>query len=155
MTIVVQVEAADSPVAAALIQALSWEMGALYGDDGTGNFSPSDVAVPRATFLVAYLDGIPAGCGALRPMEGGEVAEIKRMYTDPSMRRRGVSSAILRELEEAAHHFEYLSIILETGRAQPDAIALYRRFGYQEIDCYGEYAGDPDSICFEKVLRNA
>ncbi len=104
---------------------------------------------------MAYVDGKPAGCGALRPVDGGSVAEIKRMYTEPSLRRRGVSSSILRELEAAARRFGYGSIILETGVAQPEAIALYSRFAYQQIDCYGEYAGDPDSVCFEKVLAES
>lgn len=43
-------------------------------------------------------------------------------------------------------------MILETGTRQPEAIRLYETEGYQSIDCYGEYAGDPLSVCFEKRL---
>jgi GNAT superfamily N-acetyltransferase len=57
--------------------------------------SVDEVTPPRGVFLIAYLDGQPVGCGALRslPPTGARVAEIKRMYTAPAARRRGVSRA--------------------------------------------------------------
>ena len=52
------------------------------GQDGTGGFALADLEVPRAVFVVAYADGEPVGCGALRPYED-DIAEVKRMYTVP------------------------------------------------------------------------
>lgn len=44
---------------------------------------------------------------------------------------------------------------LETGRAQPEAIALYTKFGYKHIDPFGEYVNCPSSVCMEKELSSA
>ena len=55
-------------------------------------------------------------------------------------------------LESAAREHGYLTLRLETGTRQPEAIGLYRSAGYGEIPCFGEYADDQFSVCFEKRL---
>lgn len=144
-------ESASSPEAQSLIDRLSRELADRYGDDGTGDFSPRDVENPRAGFLVARCNGVAIGCGALRPLSE-TVVELKRLYVDPSHRRRGISRRILAALEERARQLGYVSVRLETGTCQPEAIALYEATGYHRIPCYGYYANDPRSICFEKFL---
>jgi GNAT superfamily N-acetyltransferase len=113
-----------------------------------------EVSPPHGVFLVAYLDGLPVGCGALRPLPaaGPHVAEIKRMYTLPSARRRGVSRAVLRRLESEAVRLGYLQLHLETGLRQPEAIALYETSGYHRIPNYGMYAASELSACFAKAV---
>lgn len=101
--------------------------------------------------LVAYADGVPAGCGAIRAWEPGYM-EVKRMYTRPAMRGRGIASAILAELEKWAAELGCHSCVLETGNRQPEAIALYKKSGYRQIPNYGKYAGVDNSLCFEKKL---
>src|SRR3546814_9790787 len=65
--------------------------------------TPEQTRRPLGAFLVARIDGEPAGCGALKPLgDGTATGEIKRMYTVPDARRRGVSRAILLRLEEIA-----------------------------------------------------
>jgi GNAT superfamily N-acetyltransferase len=113
---------------------------------------PADFVPPAGMFVVARLDGRALGCGGVRPHEG-TIAEIKRMYVDPPARRRGVARRILVRLEDAAREFGYRSVRLETGRKQPEAIALYESAGYEHIESYGEFKGDPLSVCFEKSLR--
>ena len=111
----------------------------------------SDAKVRAMTFCVAYLDGRPAGCGALRPLDG-EVAELKRFFVSPAFRRRGVASAVLGFLEGEARRQGFSRIKLETGWKLPEAIALYKRFGYQDAAPYGEYIGSVQSYCMEKEL---
>jgi hypothetical protein len=41
----------------------------------------------------------------------------------------------------------------ETGTYLPAAISLYRSCGYPPIGVYGEYVGNPFSVCFEKHLE--
>lgn len=108
---------------------------------------------PAGLFVVARLDGRALGCGGVRPHEG-TTAEIKRMYVDPPARRRGVARQILARLEDAAREFGYRSVRLETGKKQPEAIALYESAGYGHIASYGEFKGDPLSVCFEKSLHD-
>jgi ribosomal protein S18 acetylase RimI-like enzyme len=103
-------------------------------------------------FLVARDDaGAAVGCGGLRAIEPGLV-EIKRMYVPPERRGTGVAPTLLAALEEAARAHGARRVVLETGPGQPEAIALYRRYGYCEIPCYGAYSGAPLSLCFERVL---
>jgi GNAT superfamily N-acetyltransferase len=142
-----------SPEAAALIGALSRELAERYdfSDDGAGNFKPEDAAVPRSLFLVGFLEGRPVACGAFRPMDDG-AAEIKRMFVLPALRGRGLSKILLAELEHRATQMGYEIARLETGTRQPEAIALYAGVGYRRIANYGIYAGNAESVCFEKVL---
>lgn len=163
-TLAVRPEPYGSPVAQRLSTELMADIDERYaGDPDPGgtpelvsqwDVRPEQVAPPGGTFLVAWLDGRPAGCGALRALVTGEpgVCEIKRMYTVPSARRRGVSRAILTALEAAARDLGYGRIQLETGVRQPEAIALYESQGWHRIEPYGQYAVDPLSVCFAKDL---
>ena len=144
------------PEAATLIARLSAELAALYPEDtsaGAGDFNPTDLAGPESSFLIAWLDGQPVGCGALRPMEPG-VAEVKRMYVEPAARGRGLSRRLLAELERAAAGMGYTTVRLETGLRQLAAIHLYDTAGYHRIENYGLYVGNPQSACFEKALAS-
>jgi putative acetyltransferase len=149
-----RVEQADPtlPVCQQLMSELSGELGALYGDDGVGNFSIAQVTVPRSAFVVAWLDEEAVGCGAIRPMADERVAEVKRMYVRPQMRGKGISRRVLLMLEALARDFDYTTLRLETGLRQPQAMGLYESEGYIRIPCFGDYALDPLSVCYEKVL---
>lgn len=143
------------PDALALVAALSAELAPRYGDDGSGAFTPSDVQVPRAAFVVARLGERPVGCGALRPFGYGgavETAEVKRMFVSSDVRGRGVAGAVLARLENEARAFGYRQLVLETGTLQMEAIRLYERAGYERIPCYGQYVGNPRSVCFGRDL---
>lgn len=117
--------------------------------------TPELVAHPLGTFLVARIGDEPVGCGALKPFpDASATAEVKRMYTAPSARRRGISRAILERLEEVAHQLGYRHLQLETGAAQPEAVALYESHGWYRIPPYGRYKDSPSSICFAKDLHH-
>ena len=62
---------------------------------------------------------------------------------------------MLAALEQAARGFDYQRVILETGHPQAAAVKLYKTSGYDVIDNYAPYIGDPDSICFEKNLTSS
>ena len=92
------------------------------------------------------------GCGVIKVMDG-QVMEVKRMFVLREMRGRGLASSVLTELETWALELGFRSCRLETGKRQPEAIALYERKGYQRISNYGQYADVMNSICFEKRLK--
>jgi len=102
--------------------------------------------------VVAYKVGKPAGCGAMKELSEG-VMEIKRMYTPPYCRGEGIATKILTELEIWARELLYQKCMLETGKRQPEAIALYKKNGYKIIPNYGQYAGIENSVCFEKIIK--
>lgn len=78
--------------------------------------------------------------------------EVKRMFTLPEYRGNGFAVIILEELEKWAKESEYEKTVLETGKLQLEAVALYKKCGYEIIPNYGQYIGVENSICFEKSL---
>lgn len=102
--------------------------------------------------VVSYDKDQAVGCGAFKRHDESTV-EIKRMYTRPEVRGKGIASKILNELETWAKQEHYEMAILETGIRQPEAIALYHKCGYIQIPNYGQYEGVKNSLCFQKQLK--
>ena len=98
-----------------------------------------------------YEDDVPVACGAIREFSQ-DAMEVKRMFTLPASRGKGFAIKILSELEKWARELKYKKCVLETGKRQPEAIALYHKAGYKIISNYGKYAGIENSVCFEKEL---
>ena len=101
--------------------------------------------------VVAYLNGQPVSCGAFKPYMPG-IAEIKRMYSVPESRGKGIATGVLAELELWARESGLEKCILETGKRQPEAIKLYEKNGYTRIANFGQYMGVENSVCFEKTI---
>jgi putative acetyltransferase len=141
------------PESLALITRLNQELAARYPEPGANHFrlDVDEVAPGRGAFLIARLDGAPAGCGAVRLLDPS-TAELKRMFTVPSARGRGVGRAVLAALEGEARLLGVKRLVLETGVRQEEAIALYESHGFSHIPLYGEYVTSPLSLCMEKLL---
>lgn len=101
--------------------------------------------------LVAYQNDKAIGCGAIKKMDE-QTMEVKRMYVPPKLRGNGIASQILKELETWSKELGYKKCILETGKMQPEAIALYHKNHYKIITNYGQYQGIENSVCFAKEL---
>lgn len=105
----------------------------------------------NVTFVAAFMDGKPVGCGAVKRMPGG-YGEIKRMYVEPGARGRGAGRALVRALESELRASGIDIARLETGTRQPEALALYERCGYARRPPFGDYPDDPLSVFYEKRL---
>ncbi len=101
--------------------------------------------------IVAYENDKAVACGAIKA-HGTDAMEVKRMYTLPAYRGKGIATKILTALELWAAELAYKKCVLETGKRQPEAIQLYEKNGYQRIPNYGQYIGIENSVCFEKVI---
>lgn len=138
----------DNPDFRSLVTRLDSELAARDGEDHA--FYNQFNGVEALDRVVVLYDGaLAAGCGALKPF-GENAVEIKRMYTLPSHRGRGVASRVLNFLEAWAREDGFSRVVLETGKRQPEAIALYEKHGYVRIPNYPPYAGVGNSVCFEK-----
>jgi len=104
--------------------------------------------------VVAYENDSPIGCGAIKEYSANTL-EIKRMYTMPEWRGKGIATKILAELELWALELSFEKCILETGKRQPEAIGLYKKNGYKIIPNYGQYSEIENSLCFEKEINKA
>jgi GNAT superfamily N-acetyltransferase/SAM-dependent methyltransferase len=151
--LVIEPSSLDSADARALIGELNRQLDDDYPEPGANHFrlDAGEVAPGRGVFLIARLGGEAVGCGAVRALDDG-VAEIKRMYTRPAARGKGVARALLAALEVQARSLGATRLVLETGERQRAAVALYVRAGFEEIPPFGEYVDSPLSVCYGKPL---
>ena len=134
----------------ALVEQLDSELAIRDGDDHAfyDQFNKIDM-IKYA--VVLYDNGEAIACGSIKEFDNATV-EVKRMYTIPKERGKGVASMVLNKLEEWAKDLSYQRCILETGINQPEAIALYNKCGYSRIENYGQYKDVESSFCFEKKI---
>jgi putative acetyltransferase len=140
----------ENPDFVALVALLDADLRVRDGEDHA--FYAQFNAIARLQHVVvAYESGIPVGCGAFKPFDA-QAVEIKRMYVLPENRGKGIAQQVLKTLEAWAAELQYQSCVLETGKMQPEAIALYHRCGYSVIPNYGQYVGIDNSVCFSKSI---
>ncbi|MDQ1630398.1 MAG: hypothetical protein QOC80_370 [Frankiaceae bacterium] len=76
----------------------------------------------------------------------GPIAELKRMYVRPAVRRRGLAKTLLTAAEATARELGYEHLWLETGLRQPAAVDLYRAAGYTPVARFGQFAHESESV---------
>jgi len=140
------------PDAAKLIAEVQQEYVSRYGGEDDTPVDPAEFAPPAGLFVVGYFGDVPVACGGWRAHDTPEPyfadgdAEVKRMYVVASARGRGFARLVLAELERTAAERGRLRMVLETGTAQPEAIALYTSAGYAPIPKFGQYR------CYGRML---
>jgi GNAT superfamily N-acetyltransferase len=139
--------------AMALLREASSEARARYPElfDASDGPATNDPLPLRGAYVVAYVDGCALACGALRPRDDA-TAELRRMYVLRAHRREGLASAVLAHLIGDACRLGYSRLVLETGYRQLAAMRLYEAHGFRRIPPFGEYVGDPTSVCYERIL---
>lgn len=135
----------------ALVKLLDAELAELDGDEHAF-YAQLNKTHNLKQVIVAYENDKPIACGAIREYSP-RITEVKRMYTLPEWRGKGVATKILADLEKWASELSYQKCILETGKRQPDAITLYKKNGYKVIPSYGKYLKMENSVCFEKEIN--
>jgi putative acetyltransferase len=141
----------DHPDFRQLIELLDQDLWARYPDT-QHLFHGFNIVKLDVKVVVAYDGETAVGCGCFRETVYRDTVEIKRMFVHEDARRKGVAKLILGELERWALEEGFNRAILETGIKQPEAIALYKRIGYEQIDNYEPYVGSEDSVCMGKDL---
>ncbi|MDR3430940.1 MAG: GNAT family N-acetyltransferase [Rouxiella aceris] len=123
---------ADDPLIAAVIAGLFGEYRARYGDYfGEQEAESVDVyAPPDGVFIVLLREGRPIAMGAFKRYDE-QTAELKRIWTDTSLRRQGLAQKVVRQLEQLALNLGYRRLFLTTGFRQPEAVRLYLSLHYQ------------------------
>ncbi len=105
--------------------------------------------------VVIYVDGKPAGAGAIREYQYGDIsdaAELKRVFVREEYQGRGLGTQLVLELIKWAKELGYKRIILETGELLQEAYHVYRKIGFGKIENYGPYISMKESLCMMKEL---
>ena len=98
---------------------------------------PQEVRPPAGRFFVAYLQGRPIGCGAVK-YHRDEPAEIKRMWIAPGARGLGLGRRFLRTLEASAQESGARVAHIETSAVLTEAMSLYRSAGWVEVPPFND-----------------
>jgi len=138
-----------------LIGELNDVLGAAYEAHQRHGLSIEQLFEPNVYLFLARLDGLAVGCGGVAMFD--DYAEVKRMYTRPAARGRGVAKALLRRIGDEARRAGRSLLRLETGTFRREAITLYERAGFRPRGPFGPYSAMAPcnietSLFFEKAL---
>ena len=108
---------------------------------------------PDVTFWSIHHDGELAGCGALKMLDHRH-GEIKSMRTAVDFLRQGVAAHMLDHIIGQARTRGLTRLSLETGSspAFEPALALYRRYGFEDCEPFADYKPDPFSRFMTRAL---
>jgi GNAT superfamily N-acetyltransferase len=135
----VREESITTSGAASVLLAAVDELERRYGQaDDDAHLHTDELAPPEGTFLVARVAGHLAGGVGIRRIGDADqrLAEVKRLWVRPDLRRTGVATALMEAAERRARELGYRQLYLETGRAQPEALAFYPRTGWTRVETF-------------------
>lgn len=137
------------PAVRPLLAGLQDEYERRYGaGDEMARTTEEEFDPPLGLFIVV-LDGPETVAGGGFRFHADGVCEVKRMWTHPAYRRKGLAWDVLGALEEGAAEAGYRRLVLETGPLQPEAAAMYERRGYRRVPVFGPY---PQALAFATDL---
>jgi len=162
----------EHPDAVRLVAEVQAEYVERYGSPDEAPIDRGEFDEGRGAFLVGYLgDGESEGGGAeavgtgawrwvptpasLGGEAAGRSAEIKRMFVRRPYRRQGLASVLLTRIEVDAAEAGVRFLVLETGTAQPEAMAMYAAAGYRSLEGFGHYAHSGMARAYVKDLTRA
>jgi GNAT superfamily N-acetyltransferase len=157
-SLAVGIEPADprGGAALALLREAALEARELNGvpQDAEAPWPTNAPTPPRGDYLVAVVNGEPAGMAAHQPLDA-MATELRRVFVRRPFRRLGIARRLLAAIETRARARGFAVLRLETGPRQLAAMRLYETCGYVRIAAFGAYADDPTSVCYEKRLDEA
>ncbi len=139
-SVVLTLEDAGSTTAKACLEHYYRELDERFdtGFDPERSLNPAarEMTPPAGYFVVARLHGEAVGCGGLKFRSG--YGEIKRLWVAGASRGLGIARRILGHLEGLARERDLPVVRLDTNKTLTEAIALYRRSGYYEIERFND-----------------
>lgn len=151
MSVTITLETPRQPEIVRLLEMSDAYAASLYPAESNHLVDSNTLEKPNVSFFAARNDGEIVGCCAL--VEAGDsTAEIKRMFVDPHARGLKIGKLMLEALVELGRQRGVKAIRLETGISQPEAIGLYHKAGFVDIEPFPPYKPDPLSMFMELKL---
>jgi|GEM_PF-5295 len=149
----------DDPAAAPMLADLEREYDARYGDHfgepastEINRYPVEHFTAPLGTFVLLYEDDRLVAGGAFKPYDDDTI-ELKRIWTAPEARGRGLAGVVVEELEAEAGRRGFGRVYLTTGPRQPEAVRLYTRLGYTPLYDVTKSSEEVGIHPFEKTIR--
>ncbi|MEU1514512.1 GNAT family N-acetyltransferase [Streptomyces sp. NPDC005811] len=105
-------------------------------------------AFGRDEVLVAVSEGATVGCVVVTGSVAGR-CEVKRLWTQPDRRGRGVASALIGAALARAGENGVRTVGLSVWRWRTGAIALYERLGFTVVESWDDRER---LVCMERAL---
>ncbi|MCL2865874.1 MAG: GNAT family N-acetyltransferase [Lachnospiraceae bacterium] len=134
-----------------LCKKLDLEADALIGTDLRKEFHIDNHLDVVHDVFVAYFEYKPIACAGFKD-KGEKRAEVKRVFTEDGFRCLGISKKLMRKVEEEAKKQGYQELVLESSKELVNAIKMYQKLGYQEIEKFYPYENSTISICMGKKI---
>ncbi|EFL53195.1 GCN5-related N-acetyltransferase [Solidesulfovibrio fructosivorans JJ]] len=96
---------------------------------------PGCYALPDGGVWLAWMEDMPAGCVALRPLAEG-ICEMKRLFVRPAYAGQRLGRGLAEAAVAGARERGYDAIRLDTLATMTAANALYQRLGFVPIPPY-------------------
>lgn len=151
MPVDIKLEPPRQPGVLRLMDMSNAYMASLYPAESNHMVDVDTLEKPTVSFFVARNEGQIVGCCAV--VEAGDgTGEIKRMFVDPQARGLKIGQLMMEAINARGRELRLGAIRLETGISQPEAIGLYRKAGFVEIEPFAPYKPDPLSMFMELKL---
>ncbi|MCG6150434.1 GNAT family N-acetyltransferase [Leptospira bandrabouensis] len=124
-----------------------------YGFQAPNPMNFHDFLPPKGRFFIAEHNETKEvlGSAAYTKFNNAQ-CELDAVFVFSQFRKKNVAKSLLSEIEKQARSDHYSSMVLRAGAPQPEALALYKNFGFKEIHAFGKWVSDPTAICFEKKI---
>lgn len=121
------------------------------GINNRKSFVPYNISDNIHNVIITYLNGYPIACAGLKEYSKSDV-EMKRVWVEPKYRNCHIAMKMIDKIECKAGQQGYRRVILQTRKIMNDAVKLYRKLGYYQIDNYPPYDKLDGAICLAKDL---
>ena len=148
--LIIKEESIESSGALSVVYAASDELIRRYGGQGDEHLTFDELKSPNGFFLVARVEGHLVGGVGVRSISNPSqhLGEVKRLWVRPDLRRGGIAKSLMNEIEMHAKRKGYARLFLETGPAQPEAIAFYGATGWFSVNEF-----PPDAFSYPIASR--
>ena len=115
-------------------------------------FVPYNLSESISHVIIAAVNGIAVGCAGLKAYSDSD-AEIKRVWVEQDYRRNHIADKMMEQIERKAGELGFARTILQTRLIMKEAVGLYLKRGYHQIENYPPYDRLNGAVCFAKVLQ--
>lgn len=109
---------------------------------------PGKYALPDGRLYIAYAENKASGCIALRRIDDA-ICEMKRLYVRPEFRGRKIGQMLVGQIVEDAKKLKYDYMVLDTLAKLENAVILYKKLGFYEIEPY--YQNPLDNVIYMRL----